>query len=647
MTRPGKPRVGRLIAVQTLVAVAALLVAPAPADPQSPLLVVLTAAAFAVVGSAQMHIELRRHSCAVTLVEAVLVVALLWLAPVEVAIAAVLGEAMACIHQRQPLRQLLFNVSAAAAAVSVASAAFAFLTLGSRQPATLVVGALAAAICCGATSLVSTTTVLAVVERRRFREVLPLSVVPAAVAAVVSSSVGLVAVVLASLTPAAALLVLPLVAMMVLGTRGLAAQQAEQLRFERLYEASSRTGELQSLPAVMGRLAAEARSLVTGASALCATVAPGGSWEGVLVDDRGARPVPRHVLEAMLSVAQGTDGELPADDLPDALRQALQPVASLVVAMRESSAAAPVLLAVARSLPTDRGARTRTEVLGAFAGHAALTVANARLFADVEEALARQVDLNRQKDDFVAVVSHELRTPLTSMLGSVTTLRRMQERLTPQRRDLLIDMAVRQGHHLQQLIEELLLLATIDNGAQPDLVEKPVDLGSLLEELVADLPGGADTDPSPTRVEAQAGVAVVTDEGKLRRILVNLLENARKYAPGAPVEITVRQDAARTIIDVVDGGPGIRPEHRERVFERFVQLDQTATRAAGGTGLGLYLCRQLARVLGGSLVLSQNEGGGCCFTLTLPVSVVHLEAAPQPSAALALAGAGRSNREMS
>lgn len=117
-----------------------------------------------------------------------------------------------------------------------------------------------------------------------------------------------------------------------------------------------------------------------------------------------------------------------------------------------------------------------------------------------------------------------------------------------------------------------------------------------------------------------AGVGTVhSAEQKLRQIMSNLIENASKYAPGSAIDVCIEPGSGDTVqLTVCDGGPGIPPADRGRVFERFVQLDQTSTRSKGGTGLGLYLCRQVAVLLGGTLELSEAPGGGCCFTLTLP-----------------------------
>jgi signal transduction histidine kinase len=111
---------------------------------------------------------------------------------------------------------------------------------------------------------------------------------------------------------------------------------------------------------------------------------------------------------------------------------------------------------------------------------------------------------------------------------------------------------------------------------------------------------------------------LTTDGARLRQILSNLVENASKYASDSTIELKVTACAGDGVrFAVVDHGPGIAAEDRERVFGRFVQLDSSSTRAAGGTGLGLYLCRQLAGSLGANLDLAETPGGGCTFTLEI------------------------------
>lgn len=627
---------GRVVALTALnFAIAAALVAVAAAADLLGLpswVAIPFAGAIAIAGALQMNVEFGRHACSVTVVEAVIVAMLLHLEPAGVLAAVALGEVLGCAWQRQPPTKLLYNLANTAAAATASALVFKLLggDAGSAEVTWLAV--LAATGLYTTATCASTSAVLGVLEGRRFREVFTASLAPVAIAGVVSATIGLVAVVLAKVSLTALLLIVPLVLVMVAEIRRLAVHRAEHLRFERLYAASSRTGNLQSLPEVLASLADEARLLVTGAAGVCCTVDRAGQWQGVVVDDLRARPASPAELAAILEVAaEGAGRELPADAVPEALREALPSVESVVFARSDVGGVNPVVLAVLRELGGEDGAGSRGDVLSAFIGHALLTVTNSRLYGDVEEALAHQVDLNRQKDDFVAVVSHELRTPLASMIGSVSTMRRLETRMSPEQRTTLVDMALRQGSRLQRLIEELLLLATVeDHEAAPGATEA-VELPHVVEEITGALADQHPHDRRPdVRLVTADGPALRTDSHKLHQILCNLIENAYKYASQGPIRVQAASVGDRVVIDVIDSGPGIDPADRERVFERFVQLDQTSTRSHGGTGLGLYLCRQLAAVLGGTLTLSEAAGGGCCFTLTLPAVPPQSAGAERP-----------------
>ena len=574
------------------------------------------AAAFALVGLAPIHVELRRHACTVVLVDAVLVVALFSLGPAGVVLTATAGEALACLTSRQQRLKLLFNVTSTSSAVAVAASVFAALEhAGPAAPSSWLAASLAVA-CFAAANLASTAFVLAMAEHRRVAEVLVASAGAAMVASGASASLGLATVALLQADRLGPVLLVPLLAAVVLGTRRLALQSAEHLRFERLYQASSRSGGLVGLESTLATLAEEARGLVTGAAAVCCAEGPDGRLVGVVVDDDGPRPAAADAVDVLVRLSEG--GEARAHHLgrlPRADRAVLPAGAGLLLASAVPGSKGQVVLAVVREIGADDQDAARVEVLSAFAGHAALAVANALLFAEVEEALRRQVDLNRQKDEFVAAVSHELRTPLTSVLASVSTVRRLGDRLPPARREQMFSTALEQGERLTRLIEELLLVAAAESGGmRADLV--PVEVLPLVGGVVADLSPRADGRLS---VEVAPGVgAVCTDEHKVRRILINLVDNAVKYAPTGLIEVRVDRVETAVRFSVTDHGPGIPASDRERVFERFVQLDQSSTRRQGGTGLGLYLCRQLAALLGGSLELGATPGGGCRIELAVP-----------------------------
>ena len=201
----------------------------------------------------------------------------------------------------------------------------------------------------------------------------------------------------------------------------------------------------------------------------------------------------------------------------------------------------------------------------------------------------------------LANCSHELRTPLARIAVAASLLGEATDSKT--RESLKQDIA-----ELDQLIEEILLTSRLD--AQPSLDRRePVDLLALAAEEAAHYD-----------LEATgASVTVSGDRLLLRRLIRNLLENARRYAGEGPISISVAAEAARAVLDVTDHGPGVPASERERVFEPFYRLPET--RETGrGSGLGLALVRQIARRHGGEAVCLAAEGGGSRFRIDLPIA---------------------------
>ncbi|MFI5040253.1 MAG: sensor histidine kinase [Acidimicrobiales bacterium] len=601
-------------------------------------------ALFALVGLLPMHLELGRSACTFTLVEGVLVLALFNLGPVGVVVTATLGEAIACLTHRQSPIKVAYNAAATSTAAAVAALAFAAVG-GATAHGTAAYGcALLATAAFAVCNHASTSLVLAVTGEGRFEDVFLVSASMAALASAVSGSIGLAVKALSGQGWAAPLLLVPLIAVVGLETRRAATQRAERLRFERLYSASARSTGLQGFEAALSQAAGEARMLVTGASAVCCAPDREGVWRGMVVDDEGPRAAAPDLVDATVALVGHAAGEeVPVDDLPVPLRRALPRAHSAVVAGTAvgegPGQAGGIALAVFREMAPDDQGEVRARVLWAFVFHAALITTNALLFERVEDALRHQLDLNRQKDEFLAAVSHELRTPLASVLGSVETLHRLEGRLDGEARERFFTIAQRQGKRLQRLIEELLLTAAVEHRQELVLAE-PVDVCEVLAEVAEDLAGAAhgrivvECDPAVT--------GVLTDPHKLRQILTNLVENAAKYAPVGLIEVDATAEAERVGIRVVDHGPGIAATDRERVFERFVQLDGSSTRAQGGTGLGLYLCAQVAELLEAELDLSETPGGGATFTLWLPRVPANLPASVDREAADAPPGGAQS-----
>jgi signal transduction histidine kinase len=253
------------------------------------------------------------------------------------------------------------------------------------------------------------------------------------------------------------------------------------------------------------------------------------------------------------------------------------------------------------------------EVLTSLAAPAALVLAQLERFYEAAETSRRMEELARMKSDFVSVVSHELRTPLTSIIGALATIARPE--LAPEQpaAQELLESARNQADRLRRLIEDLLVVSRIEGQALPRHPEE-VDLSVFLSETISVVTGSDDV----VRVQAEPGCVVKTDPDHVRRIVINLVENAMKHAAGSPIEVTAALADERVIIDIVDHGPGIPPAERPKIFDQFTQLEPSATRSQGGTGLGLNIVRGLAQAMEGDVTILDTPGGGATFRVDLP-----------------------------
>jgi signal transduction histidine kinase/PAS domain-containing protein len=249
-------------------------------------------------------------------------------------------------------------------------------------------------------------------------------------------------------------------------------------------------------------------------------------------------------------------------------------------------------------------------VLSLLADQAALAVRNAHLYASAAEA-------SRSKSQFLAMMSHELRTPLNALEGYASLMEDgIYGPVNARQRNALERMRAARGH-LVQMIDQVLDVARVESGRKQVRLET-VDLRVLALEVAEHLRGLAERKGLELEVAAERTPAVHTDLTMLRQVLINIVGNALKFTDAGSVGIAVRSVADHVQVVVTDTGPGIAPEDQERIFEPFVQVDPSTTRREGGTGLGLALSREFARLLGGDVYV-ESHGTGSTFTLRLPL----------------------------
>jgi PAS domain S-box-containing protein len=224
----------------------------------------------------------------------------------------------------------------------------------------------------------------------------------------------------------------------------------------------------------------------------------------------------------------------------------------------------------------------------------------------------------RMRNDLVATVSHELRTPLAAIYGAAATLRRDDLELDDVVRRQFVEMIETQATRLTGIVEEILLASRLDAG-EAGGERGPLDPVQLAREVVE----SAQAAHEGARIELRApaaGETVVADEQKLAQVLRNLVENAVRYSDeGGRVEVRVEPRERRLRFAVADNGIGIAPDERERVFAKFYRVDSDMRRGVGGTGLGLYICRELVNRMEGRIWVESEVGKGSTFVFEVPI----------------------------
>ncbi len=224
--------------------------------------------------------------------------------------------------------------------------------------------------------------------------------------------------------------------------------------------------------------------------------------------------------------------------------------------------------------------------------------------------------LEEEKTDLVATISHELRTPMSAVYGAAKTLLREDVEFPADRRRQLLEMIATQAARLSQITDELLLTSRLDRGVLP-VDSEPVDIAGIVSETVEAL-GPQLPEAAAIEIDIPADVGAASgDRDRIQQVLLNLLDNAVKYG-AEPVKVNAYRRDGVIRICVADAGPGIPQAEQSRIFEKFYRADPLLARSPGGTGLGLYISRELAQRMGGRLELNSELGAGATFVVELP-----------------------------
>lgn len=289
------------------------------------------------------------------------------------------------------------------------------------------------------------------------------------------------------------------------------------------------------------------------------------------------------------------------------IRRALRPLTSVIVTTERIS-----------QLPLDTGEvqmSNRVRVSDPATEVGRVTESVNRMLEHIESSLEARAASERKVRQFVADASHELRTPLAAVQGYAEITRKHDASLSDDARESLgrIEAA---AHRMSALVNDLLLLARLDEGTEID--RGAVDLSLLVIDAVADAQAAGSDHPVALELPEEP-VEVVGDLMRLQQVVANLLANARIHTPpGTHVEARLGVEGDEAVLEIADDGPGVPEELQATLFERFVRGDASRSRAAGSSGLGLAIVRAIMTAHGGSITM-RSEPGETVFTVRLPL----------------------------
>ncbi|MBE0567231.1 MAG: hybrid sensor histidine kinase/response regulator, partial [Krumholzibacteria bacterium] len=246
-------------------------------------------------------------------------------------------------------------------------------------------------------------------------------------------------------------------------------------------------------------------------------------------------------------------------------------------------------------------------------------LARERLLRELNRANNRLQELNERKSDFLAAASHELRTPLTVIKEHCSLVHEGVVGALNEDQRHCVGVALRNCNRLAALVDDLLDLNGIETG-HTSCRRGPVDLGDLLATCAGDLRGNCAAQGQELTLQVERGLPpVLADPALLTQVVVNLLGNAHKFTPpGGRIAITARRRGDRARLEVADTGPGVPPQDRARIFEKFTRLEPAGSERRG-TGLGLAIARRIVEVHDGEIGVGGEPGQGAVFHVEMPL----------------------------
>ena len=589
---------------------------------------VVLALAFGVAEVFVMHVRIAKHAHSFSLSEIPLVVGLVFFAPTHLVLAQAVGVGLAlAIHRRQTPLRLAFNVGQRSVTTLIAIGAFGLVVdAGGPSWPVVCVAAFVAMLVADILAAILINVAIALSEGTRvvFDQVVGMGTA----LTFANTALALVTVMMLSLHPATVILVAVPAAATYLAGKAYADVQRKHDNLALLQRSTALAQGSLDIHEMLPPLLDHAREMfhadvaelllwaeLGGVESLSSRIGPGdqrsvmqpvtlepteGVWARVSAEHEGillSRPIRNRRL-ADYFAGRGIHDVIVVPVLSDD-----EIVGTLMVANRLGD--------FSTFDAEDLG------LLETVANHVGVAIRNSRLVRRLEEALAHETEMSRLKDDFVATISHELRTPLTNVQGYIKTLLRGDIAVPAKEQREFLEHADRHAERLKHLIEDLLFASRVESSGAAGWTS--VGIAGLVERVVEDR--ALELDPGRIVLSFPGHLPPIRSrEEDVYRVIGNLIDNALKYSPPeSTVAVRGRIDGAGVRISVHDRGQGIAPEERERIFERFYQVDQSLTRRVGGAGMGLYICRKAAEGLGGRVWLQRSDPTGSVFSVWLPL----------------------------
>jgi signal transduction histidine kinase len=232
----------------------------------------------------------------------------------------------------------------------------------------------------------------------------------------------------------------------------------------------------------------------------------------------------------------------------------------------------------------------------------------------IYQSLNRMLGLNRRQNNFMLAITHELKTPIASAKLYQETL--LKRKLEPEHQFQIIRNTLTEINRLRDLVDNILLASQLETTTF-EIQPAELNLSKLVTQSIENFASPRNMN-NRFRIDVEENIFVTTDEQAMEAIVTNLISNAAKYSPAEmPITIALLQDATKTILRISDLGSGIGEKDKKRIFDKFYRIGDETTRKTKGTGLGLFIVKNLANRLGAELLVKDNVPNGTIFELIL------------------------------